>query len=191
MQTKQYHVKIFEITIDAYDEFFAFIQKNKVLLQRYLLLLKGNVTPEVRRYLDQVGLAWSDDETLVGRGTAGGDSKPAAATGSFTRQSGLEIVDTLVRSGMAVETSKDVLVLKRVNSGATIATDGNLIALAPIEGLVKCNGDFMLIKPTGKARILFNGVDITDAMETDHFYKIRMTDDEILITPYAKDIQWA
>jgi septum site-determining protein MinC len=191
MQTKQYHVKIFEITIDAYDEFFAFIQKNKVLLQRYLLLLKGNVTPEVRRYLDQVGLAWSDDETLAGQGTAGGDSKPAVATGSFTRQSGLEIVDTLVRSGVAVETSKDVLVLKRVNSGATIATDGNLIALAPIEGLVKCNGDFMLIKPTGKARILFNGVDITDAMETDHFYKIRMTDDEILITPYAKDIQWA
>jgi septum site-determining protein MinC len=195
MQVKQYNLKVFEITVEDREEFEAFIRKNKLLLKRYLLLLRGQVTPEVEALLRQEGLAYTQDPVLLeGHGAATAGAKRTAAEPSerrFARRSGLEIVDTLVRSGTAVGSDRDMLILKRVNSGATVETDGNLIALAPIEGLVKCNGDFMLIKPTGKARILFNGVDVTDAMQTDHFYKIRMAENEIVITPYAKDIQWA
>jgi len=49
----------------------------------------------------------------------------------------------------------------------------------------------MLLKPSPKAYIVFNGTDISDTMEPDHFYKIRLENNEILISKYAKDIQWA
>jgi hypothetical protein len=49
----------------------------------------------------------------------------------------------------------------------------------------------MLLKPSPKARIVFNGADISDAMDEEHFYKIILKNNEILISKYAKDIQWA
>ena len=166
MRVIQYSVKVFEVEIENEEEFLTFVRKNIVLLKRYLLLLKGDVTPVIETFLQKEEI-------------------------SFTKESGLRIVDQLVRSGQEIVEKRDLLVLKRVNSGASIRTEGNFIALSTIEGKVECNGEFMLLKPSPKACIVFNGADISDAMDEEHFYKIRFKNNEILISKYAKDIQWA
>ena len=182
MQIKQYSVKVFEIEIENEKEFLAFARKNGELLKRYLLLLKASVTPEIEALLKGEGIAFTRNLSLQPH-----SGKPR----SFTKQSGLRIIDQLVRSGQEIVERRDLLVLKRVNSGASIRTDGNFIALSSIEGRIECNGEFMLLKPSPKAYIVFNGTDISDTMEPDHFYKIRLENNEILISKYAKDIQWA
>jgi len=182
MQVKQYSVKVFEVEIENGEEFLTFARKNIVLLKRYLLLLKGDVTRSIETFLRKEGISFTKDLSLQSQ-----SGKPL----QFTKQSGLRIVDQLVRSGQEIVEKRDLLVLKRVNSGASIRTEGNFIALSTIEGKVECNGEFMLLKPSRKATIVFNGADISDAMDYEHFYKIRFENNEILISKYAKDIQWA
>jgi septum site-determining protein MinC len=183
MQVKQYSVKVFEVTIENEEEFLAFARKNSLLLKRYLLLLKGDITPTIENFLGDEGIAFTHNLSL--------QAPNSTSFQHFTKQSGLRIIDQLVRSGQEIIEKRDLLVLKRVNSGATIHTDGNFIALSSIDGHIECNGDFMLLKPSSKASIIFNGVDISEAMDEEIFYKIRLENNEILISKYAKDIQWA
>jgi len=182
MRVIQYSVKVFEVEIENEEEFLTFVRKNIVLLKRYLLLLKGDVTPVIETFLQKEEISFTKDLSLQSQ-----SGKPL----QFTKESGLRIVDQLVRSGQEIVEKRDLLVLKRVNSGASIRTEGNFIALSTIEGKVECNGEFMLLKPSPKACIVFNGADISDAMDEEHFYKIRFKNNEILISKYAKDIQWA
>jgi len=182
MQVKQYSVKVFEVEIESEEEFLAFANKNSVLLKRYLLLLKGDVTPAIETFLKKAGISFTRNLSL---------QPQSGKSQNFTKQSGLRIIDQLVRSGQEIVEGRDLLVLKRVNSGASIRTEGNFIALSTIEGRVECNGEFMLLKPSPKAHIVFNGADISDAMDEEHFYKVRFKNNEILISKYAKDIQWA
>ena len=187
MQIKQYNVKIFEITIEEIDAFRAFLDKNAQLLTRHLLYLKGRVTPEAEALVQAKGLAYTTTLPIEpSRGGSGREAPPRLA-----RRSGLVIVDELVRSGRELVEERDLLLLKRVNSGATVRTDGNFIGLSPVEGTVVCDGDFMLIKPTAKARIVFNGAEIAESMTEETFYKVRLEGNEIIISPYAKDIPWA
>ncbi|WP_456383413.1 septum site-determining protein MinC [Hydrogenimonas sp.] len=183
MQVKQYNIKIFEIAVEKEEEFLEFIEKNGELLKRYLLFLRGKVTPRARKALKKRGIAWTTSLPVEHAGNARSGTAVA-------KQSGLTIFDQIVRSGQEVTETKDLLLLKRINSGAKVTTDGNVISLNRIEGTIECNGEFMLVKPTAKARIVFNGVDITEAMDEECFYKIRFKENEILISKYAKDIEW-
>jgi len=80
MQIKQYSVKVFEIEIENEKEFLAFARKNGELLKRYLLLLKGSVTPKIETFLKGEGIAFTRNLSLQPH-----SGKPR----SFTKQSGL------------------------------------------------------------------------------------------------------
>ncbi|WP_456323796.1 hypothetical protein [Hydrogenimonas sp.] len=182
MNVKQYTIKVFEIMVDDEAGFLAFVEKNEVLLRRHLLLLKGDVSPEIETFLQKKEIAFTKNIPTT-------SSKKESQ--GFTKKSGLEILDKMVRSGQEIATQKDLLALKRINSGATIKTEGNLIALSTVEGAIECNGDFMLLKPSKKSYIKFNGADISQEMEADIFYKIYLKQDEIIISPYKGVISWA
>ena len=185
MQIRQYNVKVFEIEVGDGADFAAFIEKNGALLARHLLYLKGKVTPEIEALLRAKGLRFTTDLPVDSR-------RSGAEPARIARKNGLAIVDELVRSGRELVEERDLLLLRRVNSGATVRTEGNFIGLSPVEGTVICDGDFMLVKPTAKARIVFNGVEIDENMEEKgYYYKVRLQGDEILLSKYAKDIQWA
>lgn len=182
MQARQYSVRVFEINIENEEDFLAFVRKNIVILKRYLLLIKGGVTPLIEEFLNKEGIAFTKNLPLEPKN---------GKTSLFTKQSGLKIIDTIVRSGQEIVEKSDLLVLKRVNSGAHIKSEGNFIALSSVEGKVECNGDFMLLKSSAKACILFNGVDISEQIDDENFYKIKFKDNEIIISQYRKDIKWA
>jgi hypothetical protein len=186
MKTKQYNIKAFEIEVKDSKDFYSFIEKNLELLKRFLLVLKGNVTPPIRQYLNNIGLSYiikdSSHQNVA--------SSTSSSTNHFAKKSGFKIVNNIVRSGQEIIEDRDILILNRVNNGATIQTKGNCIALGAFDGELLCNGEFLMVKPSKKAKIYFNGVDITKELDSESFYIVTLENNEIVISPYTKDIRW-
>jgi HAMP domain-containing protein len=102
------------------------------------------------------------------------------------------VLDTMIRSGKELNIEGDLLLLNRVNSGATIRTTGNLIITQVVEGAVRCDGQFMMLTVSPKANIIFNGVVVDNALLESQLNRIELREREIFITPVIKkEINWA
>ncbi|CAA6801801.1 MAG: Unknown protein [uncultured Sulfurovum sp.] len=102
------------------------------------------------------------------------------------------VMDTMIRSGRELNIKGDLLLLNRVNSGATINTTGNLIITQVVEGALRCDGSFMMITVSPKANIIFNGVAVDNELLKDKLNRIELKNREIFITPVIKkEINWA
>lgn len=103
----------------------------------------------------------------------------------------LVVIDDMVRSGREVNVDGDLLILNRVNSGATIKTTGNLIITQVVEGAIRCDGSFMMLTVSPKANIIFNGVEVDNSLLQDKLNRIELKDNKIYITPVIKkEINW-
>ncbi len=172
MLVNQFNIKVFEIEIENEKDFLDFVKKNRVILSSYLLSLKGNITPAIEQTLEDNSLAYVKNMPIK--------NKSGLST-QFMKNSNIKIVDTLLRSGQEIDYDGDILCLKRINSGAKVKCNGNFIALESVDGLVECNGDFMLIKIGKRANIYFNGVNITSNLDGKKLYSVKLEKDEILI----------
>ena len=172
MLVNQFSIKVFEIEIDNERDFLEFIEKNRVILSSYLLSLKGKITKEIEDSLEKHKLAYVKNMPIKNK---------SAITTQFIKNSSIKIVDSIVRSGQNIEYDGDILCLKRVNSGASIECNGNFIGLDRVDSLLKCNGDFMLIRIGKSANIYFNGVNITKNLDDKKLYSVKLEKDEILI----------
>ncbi|MDQ7085979.1 MAG: hypothetical protein Q9M36_14170 [Sulfurovum sp.] len=104
----------------------------------------------------------------------------------------LTVVDEIIRSGRELKIEGDLLLLNRVNSGATIHTTGNLIITQVVEGALRCDGNFMMITVSPKANIIFNGVVVDNELLENKLNRIELKEREIFITPVIKkEINWA
>ncbi|NPA50061.1 MAG: hypothetical protein GXO02_00340 [Epsilonproteobacteria bacterium] len=175
MKVKQYNIKVFEIEIDNKFEIIQFIQKNITILQKYLINLKGEVDEEIEDLLRHYNILYTKNLTID-------EKKGSKEQISTTNQ--LEVMDMVIRSGCEIVAEGSLVFLKRINSGAFIHCERNFIALDIVEGMVVCNGDFMLIKASNKAKIIFNGYDITEQINDYITYKVKLRDDEIEIKEY-------
>lgn len=181
MKVKQYSIKVFEITIEAQSSFLAFMEKNLVMLRHYLIYLKGEITPAIEEYLTSNEVTYTTHLNLS-------DKKHQELV---LKQSDLKIIDEIVRSGQDIKVESDLLVLNRVNSGAKLHVEGNLIITGDVDGMIFCNGDFMLVKTSPKAMIVFNGVEIDGSLLQNKFNKIIFNGDEIIVSPIEKEPKWA
>jgi septum site-determining protein MinC len=101
------------------------------------------------------------------------------------------VLDKMVRSGQELKIEGDLLLLNRVNSGATISTTGNLIITQVVEGALRCDGAFMMITVSPKANIVFHGVEVDNALLENKLNRIELKENEIHITPVIKkEINW-
>jgi len=104
----------------------------------------------------------------------------------------MTVLDSIIRSGQELAIEGDLLLLNRVNSGATIRTTGNLIITQVVEGAVRCDGQFMMLTVSPKANIIFNGVAVDNALLESKLNRIELKEREIFITPVIKkEINWA
>jgi septum site-determining protein MinC len=106
-------------------------------------------------------------------------------------QKNLKVLDTLVRSGQELNIDGDLLLLNRVNSGATIKTTGSLIVTQVVDGAIRCNGDFMMLKASPKANIVFHNVEVDNTYLKDRLNRVELINNEIRITPVLKETNWA
>ncbi len=102
----------------------------------------------------------------------------------------LKVQDTLVRSGQELTIDGDLLLLNRVNSGATIIANGNLIVTQLVEGSIRCFGNFMMLKASPKANIVFHDVVVDNSLLKERLNRVELKDNEIRITPVLKETTW-
>jgi hypothetical protein len=209
LKNKQYSVKVFETTVDNEEKFISFFNTNYTLFKDHLILLQGEVSDKITSFLDQKSLSYLINTKLpIGRSRKALEEEfnVMSVENSVNQQiaeaeivklsnrlaNNLTVLDEMVRSGRELNVEGDLLLLNRVNSGATIHTTGNLIITQVVEGAIRCDGHFMMIAASPKANIIFHGVEVDNSLLEDKLNRIELKNNEILITPVIKkEINWA
>ncbi len=206
MKAKQKTIRIFDIEITNDEDFFAYMDKNLILLKDFFLLLNGQISDEVKKYLDDHGICFKiakecnikiSSKHNSSENRAIMPNKPKESKSS--KETKIEIVKqrvkTLViekpiRSGTEIEHDGDITVFGRVNSAAKVIAEGNVEIYGIIDGLVQCDGDYMIVQELGKGHIIFNG----DILDRDLFdknvKKITKDKDGILVKDLFETINY-
>jgi len=207
LRTKQYSVKVCEMTLNNEDEFISFFEVNYILFKDHLIVINGQMTQKVEAYLKEKQLQYLVNATLPK-----GQSRVAIEKEiqeqkeqhkieqlqkeqelsklSHRLQNNLKVKDTLVRSGQELNIEGDLLLLNRVNSGATIVINGNLIITQIVDGSIRCNGNFMMLQASPKANVVFNDIEIDNASLNEKLNKVEFINNQIVITPVVKETNW-
>lgn len=209
MKSKQYSVKVFETTITDDKQFMEFFDTNYALFKDHLIIIQGRVSKDIIDYLKRKSLIFLQNKTLpVARSRKALESElniqkiesdvnqkmaeEEIAKLSTKLQNNLTVLDSMIRSGRELNIDGDLLLLNRVNSGATIHTTGNLIITQVVDGALRCDGNFMMITASPKANIIFHGVEVDNSLLAKKLNRVELKNNEILITPVIKkEINWA
>jgi len=209
LQSNQYSVKVFETTIVDELEFKEFFDVNHMLFTDHLILIQGELSDTIKRYLEDKKMHYLHDVNLPkGRPRKALEKElKALQTESVVNeqiaqaeleklssklQNNLTVLDEMVRSGRELNIDGDLLLLHRVNSGAIIKTTGNLIITQVVEGSIRCSGNFMMLTASPKANIVFHDVEVDNALLADRLNRVELKNNEIIITPVLKkEINWA
>ena len=173
MKAKQKNIRVFELFIESEEEFFTYMDKNLILLKDYMLLLRGEISDKIIEYMDNKNLCYkvidNCDIKLQAKEVNTNIPKKIELV-QYVEQSQEKSSDTLIynkpiRSGVVIDHDGDVSIFSRVNSAAKVISGGNLIVTGIIDGVVECNGEYMIIKTIGDGYAIFNG----DILESDDF----------------------
>ncbi len=190
MKAKQKNLRIFEIEIDDEAAFFPYMEKNLPLLREYLLLLGGEVSEEIERYLQEREICYlrseecrikphtrtpNDQKRAIIEQTppapapeASGVTEPLPTASDHERPCAIAplVFERTVRSGEMIEHEGGVTIFGRLNSGAKVVARGAVEIYGDVDGMVECEGEYMILKRIGRGHVLFNG-DILDAEAFD------------------------
>ncbi len=196
MKVTQKNVRVFHIEIDDEASFLDYFRKNSLLLKEFFLLVEGNITKNIAFVLEQSGVCYKDINHCTIR--FGGIKKEAPAleevplkkesvTEPVAEQSKqlpkLKLYDRPIRSGEEIVESLPIVIFGRVNSGAKVFSEESISIYGIIDGLVQCDGDYIVlsgISPRG--HLIFNG-EIVDRemLKQNVLQKIVMRDNAIEI----------
>lgn len=208
MKSKQYSVKVYETSVTDELEFMRFFDKNYTLFKDHLIVIQGECSPKIKKYLENKKLKYLQNTVLPkGRTRKALEEEleaervDAAVSAQIAQneleklsqqlQNNLTVLDKMVRSGSELAIEGDLLLLNRVNSGATVCTTGNLIITNIVEGSIRCYGNFMMITASPKANIIFNDVPVDNRLLEDRLNRVEFKNNEIIITPVLKkEINW-
>ncbi|MCJ7765258.1 MAG: hypothetical protein MUP09_04880 [Thiovulaceae bacterium] len=208
MKSNQYSVKVYETTITDENKFISFFDTNYLLFRDYLIVIRGEISERIEAYLNNKSLKFLVDVELPrGRVRKAGEkaveeqkkqnltnqkiAEEKLSELSDKLQNNLKVLDTIVRSGVELKIEGDLLLLNRVNSGAAIRCSGNLIITQIVEGSIYCDGNFMMLSASSKAKIIFKGVDVDSALLENRLNRVELIDNEISIKPILKETRWA
>ena len=203
MRNKQYSVKVFETTLTDEDQFLSFFDTNYNLFKDYLIVIHGEISQKIQEYLQEKELHFLNNITLPKNQGRKAIEEEMAVQKEQQQQveneliklsdrlhNNLKVQDTLVRSGQELNIDGDLLLLNRVNSGATIIANGNLIVTQLVEGSIRCYGNFMMLKASQKANIVFHDVVVDNSLLKERLNRVELKDNEIRITPVLKETTW-
>lgn len=186
IKAKQKTVRIFDITIEKEKDFFLYMDKNLVLLKEYILVISGDLTPKVTKYLESYNICFiiakdcnlkiKDKSESHVKSDIMAKIEPQNVNQNTINSQHQDIVQeslkikTLllerpVRSGEEIIHAGDITVFGRVNSASKVIAEGNVEVYGLIDGLVQCDGNYMIIKDIGKGHVIFNG----DILEREQF----------------------
>ncbi len=209
MKGNQYSVKVYETTVEDENKFISFFDNNYILFKDRLIVINGELSDRIKDYLISKSLIFVNNielprnknrqelELEEERIRLEEEREQEFIKAELNRLSNklhnnLKVLDSMVRSGQELKIDGDLLLLNRVNSGATINITGNLIITQVVEGAIRCDGNFMMLSNSPKANIIFHGVQVDNDLLEEKLNRIELKDNKILITPVLKkEINWA
>jgi len=211
LRAKQYSVKIYETVVEDEAKFMAFFDTHHILFKNHLIVIQGELSDTIKEYLENKSLTYVHNVLLpksnkkqttnsnISQTTppASKEAKPkkeVLPTNNIVAklENNLIVKDEMIRSGQELKIDGDLLLLNRVNSGATIITSGNLIITHVVEGSIRCHGKFMMLTASPKANIIFHGVEVENDLLENKLNRVELKGNKIVITPVLKkEINWA
>jgi len=209
LKGNQYSVKVYETTVEDENKFISFFDNNYILFKDRLIVINGELSDRIKDYLISKSLIFVNNielprnknrqelELEEERIRLEEEREQEFIKAELNRLSNklhnnLKVLDSMVRSGQELKIDGDLLLLNRVNSGATINITGNLIITQVVEGAIRCDGNFMMLSNSPKANIIFHGVQVDNDLLEEKLNRIELKDNKILITPVLKkEINWA
>lgn len=170
MKVTQKNVRVFHIEIDDEASFLDYFRKNSLLLREFFLLVEGEITKNIAFVLEQSGVCYKDINHCNIR--FGGIKKELPSLKEAPKHENvsekafeppkqlpkLKLYDRPIRSGEEIIESLPIVIFGRVNSGAKVFSDESISIYGIIDGLVQCDGEYIVlsgISPRG--HLIFNG----------------------------------
>lgn len=176
------------------------MDKNIILLKDYFLLINGTLTTKMREYLQDKGTCFKEVSSCNLKLTTKPaptttKSEPTAPKKEATKEvityieQEQKIIETLlfekpVRSGEEIVHDGDITIFGRVNSAAKVLAAGNVEIYGCVDGVVECDGAYMILKEIGKGYVVFNGDILEKELFDGKLKKVTRSDDG----PLVKDI---
>jgi septum site-determining protein MinC len=168
MIVKQKNLRVFHITIEEKDNFSEYLKKNKILLMEFFLLIDGEVDELIEKMLDDEGLCYKNISTCKLKFSSVKKVAPKEEPKVEIEQNKvlvepvakekLKIYDRPIRSGEEVNEELPVVVFGRINSGARLFCTQSVSIYGIIDGLVQCDGDYIVLNGLGNhGNLIFNG----------------------------------
>ncbi len=199
MKAKQKSIRIFELTVEGEEEFFAYMDKNIILLKDYFLLIHGTLTEKMKAYLEEKGTCFKEADFCklkISSKSNEGQKRDIIKPDKASQQEVVKYVEvekeeqthstTLlfekpIRSGEEVHHDGDITIFGRVNSAAKVICEGNVEVYGRIDGLVQCDGKYMIAKEIGKGYVIFNGDILEKELFDGNLKKITRSDEGAIV----------
>lgn len=169
MKVTQKNVRVFHIVIDDEEAFLDYFRKNSILLKEFFLLVEGNITKSIAFVLDQNGVCYKDISTCTIRlgviktqapliEEERKEEKVIETVAPVMPNIKSKLYDRPIRSGEEISEYVPTVIFGRVNSGAKVFCEESLSIYGIIDGLVQCDGEYIVINGISpRGNLIFNG----------------------------------
>ena len=190
LQSSQYSIKVFETQIEDDDKFISFIETNYELFKNHLIVIQGDISQNISEFLDRLGLKYINNISLP-KAKKTQDNFIVVEDKPKVKNYRLKIINEALRSGQVIEYEGDILITDRINSGAKIVSNGNIIALNIVNGDIYCNANYIIMPQSQKANIVIAGHKINNLLLQHKLNKIEIIDDIVSVTSISKkELKW-
>lgn len=194
MKVTQKNVRVFHLELDDETTFLDYFHKNSPLLKEFFLLIEGQITPKIAFVLEQSGVCYKEINGChirfgaLKKEVAGIEEvKPQTREQNETKQNDqidllqqrkLRLYDRPIRSGEEIHETLPTVIFGRVNSGAKVFCEESMSIYGIIEGLVQCDGEYIVLNGVSpRGHVIFNGLIVDrDLLKENTLQKIVMRD---------------
>ena len=166
---RQKTIRVFEV--DEFDSLVKVIESKYELVKNYFFLLKKR-DKNIEEYLKSKNLSFFivNDESF----TISKEIKEIIIEKEIKNKT--LIFDRIIRSGEEINSKNNLIFLNRINAGAKIKSSGNIEIYGECEGMIECEGDYLIVKKNKKGLIFFKGIEIKEidklTIFTEKFKKV-------------------
>jgi septum site-determining protein MinC len=193
MIVKQKNLRVFHISIDNKENFLDYLAKNRVILMEFFLLIDGEVDESIEKILDDEGLCYknitscnlrlSNVKKEIQKEEEKEKPKQQESLEEPVLKEKLKIYERPIRSGEEINEELPVVVFGRINSGAKLFCTQSVSIYGIIDGLVQCDGEYIVLyglSPRGN--LIFNGEIIDrELLQSDVLQKITLVNSKVEI----------
>jgi len=168
VSVKQKNLRVFHITIEDKESFLDYLKKNIIILKEFFLLLDGKVDKSIEKILEDECLCYKNiSNCKLKLSSVKKDIEIEEPRLEYKKEQTidkpiskekLKVYDRPIRSGEEINEELPIVVFGRINSGARLFSSQSISIYGIIDGLVQCDGDYIVSQGIGQfGNLIFNG----------------------------------